>query len=266
MAEFPAFPLFTDAYLGDTTHLTTFEHGAYLLLLIVSWRSKDGILPDDDAMLARYTRTSFDKWRKLRPILAPFFQICDGQWSQARLQDELQHLRSRKLQQSEAGRASVQSKSLKRLNRQSTHVDPSLQRNVNETSTPTPTPTPIKEDVTNVTSKKGRVRGERLSNDWSPTRALPQAVFDLATQWPPDRLDRELDGFRDYWTSRTTDAARCDWDKVWHNRIRDQHDRVMRETRNGTANRNGNSAGRATKPDGFMSALRQVADAGTDGL
>ena len=53
MAQFPVLPLWTDAYLGDTTHLTTIEHGAYMLLLMVSWRSPDCRLPDDDAMLAR---------------------------------------------------------------------------------------------------------------------------------------------------------------------------------------------------------------------
>jgi hypothetical protein len=39
MAEFPALPLWTDAYLGDTRHLSQSEHGAYLLLLITAWRT-----------------------------------------------------------------------------------------------------------------------------------------------------------------------------------------------------------------------------------
>ena len=43
MAEFPALPLWTDAYLGDTTHLTTIEHGAYLLLLMTAWRTADAL-------------------------------------------------------------------------------------------------------------------------------------------------------------------------------------------------------------------------------
>ena len=53
MAEFPALPLFTDALLGDTTHLDATEFGAYLLMLIVAWRSPDCALPDDDRYLAR---------------------------------------------------------------------------------------------------------------------------------------------------------------------------------------------------------------------
>lgn len=141
MAEFPALPLFTDAYLGDTTHLSTFEHGAYLLLLIVSWRSSGCCLPDDDMLLARFTRMTRDKWRKVRPVLEPFFTVRDGFWHQARLQDELQHLRSQRAQQSKAGKASAAAKSLKRANRDSTGVDAPLQRNGNGGSTPTPTPT-----------------------------------------------------------------------------------------------------------------------------
>jgi uncharacterized protein YdaU (DUF1376 family) len=140
MAEFPALPLFTDAYLGDTTHLSTLEHGAYLLLLIVSWRSPGCALADDDALLARYTRLTRDKWRKVRPILEPFFTVRDGYWHQARLQDELQHLQSRRKQQSEAGSASAAAKSLKRTNRGSTTVGKPLQRNGNDRSTPIPTP------------------------------------------------------------------------------------------------------------------------------
>ena len=39
MADFPALPFFTDAYLGDTQHLTLEEHGAYQKLLYIAWRS-----------------------------------------------------------------------------------------------------------------------------------------------------------------------------------------------------------------------------------
>jgi uncharacterized protein YdaU (DUF1376 family) len=143
MAEFPALPLFTDAYLGDTTHLSTFEHGAYLLLLIVSWRSSGCCVADDDALLSRYTRMTRDKWRKVRPILEPFFMISDGFWHQARLQNELQHLQSRREQQVAAGNASAIAKSLKRGKRGSTPVGTPSQRKGNEPPTPISYPVPL---------------------------------------------------------------------------------------------------------------------------
>lgn len=140
MAEFPALPLFTDAYLGDTTHLSTFEHGAYLLLLIVSWRSPGCCLPDDDSLLSRYTRMTRDKWRKVRPILEPFFTIRDGFWHQARLQDELQHLRSQREVRSEAGKAGNAAKSLKRTNRSAANGNAERSQNSSKPNAPTPTP------------------------------------------------------------------------------------------------------------------------------
>lgn len=76
-------------------------------------------------------------------------------------------------------------------------------------------------------------KATRISENWAPAKPLPTEVSSLVAQWPPGRERRELEGFRDYWISRQRDAARTDWDRTWWNRIRDQHDRIMRENRNG---------------------------------
>ncbi|WP_222184766.1 YdaU family protein [Geminicoccus harenae] len=87
MADFPAMSFYTDAYLADTTHLTTEEHGAYLLLLFAAWRSPGCSLRGDDTFLARVAKVTPDRWRKrLRPILAPFWRIRDGIWTQKKQQ------------------------------------------------------------------------------------------------------------------------------------------------------------------------------------
>lgn len=88
MAQFPMFPLWTDAYLADTTHLSTVEHGAYLLLLITMWRSGDKALPNDDVRLARFARLRLDQWRRMKPTILAFFEIDGGCIRQARLTDE----------------------------------------------------------------------------------------------------------------------------------------------------------------------------------
>lgn len=195
MAEFPALPLFTDAYLGDTTHLSTFEHGAYLLLLIVSWRSPGGCLPDDDALLARYTRMTRDKWRKTRPILAPFFTVENGYWHQARLQDELQHLQSRREQQSNAGKASAAAKSLKRANRGSTPVRKPLQRNGNGDATPIPTPSSVDKSTA----------ADAAPIDHDPVKELfDLGVTILTAAGTPDKQARSLIG---KWRKAKGDAA-----------------------------------------------------------
>ena len=78
MAEFPAMPLWTDSYFADTTHLTSIEHGAYFLLLMAAWRSKTHMLPDDDKLLAKYSRLHIQQWRRIRPHLNHSFEIKKG--------------------------------------------------------------------------------------------------------------------------------------------------------------------------------------------
>lgn len=90
MAEFPYLPLWTDAYLADTRHLSTEEHGAYMLLMMEAWRRPSCALPDDDRLLARLSGLSEDAWQRAKPIVMAFWTF-DGrskEWRQKRLMKE----------------------------------------------------------------------------------------------------------------------------------------------------------------------------------
>lgn len=105
MAQFPALPLWTDAYLADTTHLSATEHGAYLLLLMSMWRTPDTRLPNDDDKLSRLARVTRGQWNKMKPTIMAFFKI-DGEWIyQGRLTDEAQAVRQKSKRQSDKVKA-----------------------------------------------------------------------------------------------------------------------------------------------------------------
>jgi uncharacterized protein YdaU (DUF1376 family) len=88
----PAVPLFPDAYLYDTRHLSLEEHGAYLLLLLAAWRMPDCALPDDDARLARILSISGKRWAKLKPTIMQFWHLENGHWTQKRLLQERRYV------------------------------------------------------------------------------------------------------------------------------------------------------------------------------
>ena len=80
----PWMPLYVGDYLGDTGHLTTAQHGAYLLLMMHYWRK--GELPDDDRQLCKITKLSLRTWCEYRPTLQDFFY--EG-WKHKRIDAEL---------------------------------------------------------------------------------------------------------------------------------------------------------------------------------
>lgn len=81
-------PLWIGDYLADTTHLTTEQHGAYLLLLMAYWR-RGAPLPADDHSLCAQAKVTMYKWKALRPVMAAFFDEVEGKWVSKRADAEL---------------------------------------------------------------------------------------------------------------------------------------------------------------------------------
>lgn len=87
MAQFPCLPLWTDALLADTSHLSDAEFGRYMRMLILIWRTPGCRVPNDDAWLTRH----LPRTPTIEDIRATVFEYCqtDGNFiTQKRLKRE----------------------------------------------------------------------------------------------------------------------------------------------------------------------------------
>jgi len=91
-------PLYVGDYLGDTGHLSTAQHGAYLLLMMHYWRQ--GGLPEDDKQLAAITKLPLRIWLDSRDIIQAFFY--DG-WRHKRIDEELAKMQAKTDRRAAAG-------------------------------------------------------------------------------------------------------------------------------------------------------------------
>ena len=80
----PWMPLYVGDYIADTAHLSTAEHGAYLLLMMHYWAK--GKLPTEDTQLARIARMTTKEWANARSVIAAFFS---ADWKHGRIEFEL---------------------------------------------------------------------------------------------------------------------------------------------------------------------------------
>ena len=131
MAVVPYMPLYVADYLGDTSHLSTLEHGAYLLLILNYWQ-RGKALPATNERLANVARLSNEEWLNVRPTLAEFFHEKDGLWFQKRLEKELEHFREVSNHNRIGGIASGVSRRKKRQN-QSNERSANVERTRNQT-------------------------------------------------------------------------------------------------------------------------------------
>jgi uncharacterized protein YdaU (DUF1376 family) len=96
-------PLAIGDYLADTSHLSTIEHGAYLLLLMHYWRK--GPLPNDLGKIAQIAKLAPDAWSIAQGLLAEFFKLHDdGLYHQKRSDREIEKWQSKRLKAKEKAR------------------------------------------------------------------------------------------------------------------------------------------------------------------
>lgn len=129
MAVIPYMPLYIADYLADAAHLTTLEHGAYLLMIMTYWQTGKP-LPDDDKKLAAITKLNFTNYKKIKAHLKEFFLSENGHLIHKRIEQELSEFREKSDMARLAGIMSGKSRR-KKTNGRSTDV----QRTFNERST-----------------------------------------------------------------------------------------------------------------------------------
>lgn len=105
MAETDAWmPLYVSDYLRDTQHLSTAEHGAYMLLILYAW-GQDGRLTKDTERLRRVAKMTPKEWRVSWPVLREFFDEDGDGFRHGRIERERAKAADIVDKRREAGRA-----------------------------------------------------------------------------------------------------------------------------------------------------------------
>jgi len=195
-------PLFTDAYLGDTTHLTTLEHGAYLLLLIVAWRN-GGHLPHDDKVLAKYARVTGQQWRRLKPVILAFFEVEGASIFQRKQRRTYDAVRQQHELRSNAGRSGGLAKSLKTKERALAEPQQTPSKSL---ASKTKTKLEEREDKSSPKKAVAWTDGMGAPDDW-----LEWAQAEMG--WPTAVAKREATKFLDYALAHR--RTYVDWKAAW---------------------------------------------------
>lgn len=87
MAALPYMQLYIADYLADTMHLSTEEHGAYLLLMFNYWQTGKAIPKN---RLAKIARMSDERWKVIEGTLSEFFDDDGEQWIHLRIENDLE--------------------------------------------------------------------------------------------------------------------------------------------------------------------------------
>lgn len=197
MAEFAALPLFTDAWIADTAHLTRAERGLYHDMLVLCWRSPECRMPNEIDWIAAKLRCSPDEVATIEKLIAEFLSSTGNWLTQKRLKKEFQYLRDRRKKLSELAK--------RRWNKEKT-TSPRNAQNTGCSIAPTPTPTPSK--------NKKEPKGSFSRHDkWEPSVPTWLAVKDLG--FSDDDQNFMLAEMRDWATANG--KLKKDWDATYRN-------------------------------------------------
>lgn len=202
-------PLYIGDYLGDTLHLTTRQHGAYLLLLMSAWRL-GGKLPGDDSALAAIAKLERSQWKQDKPAIAPFFEVTPTAWVQGRLLRELERAEGHVDKRREAGKAGAEARWQKDANASGKRngkrtAEPMAKRSdglwqndgpspsPSERENPTPPPSPQPASGGPDWARWGVALKAVMAEFWPNDQRVEMAQTGVCATWVADGLDLELD-------------------------------------------------------------------------
>lgn len=207
-------PFYVTDYLGDTMHLSTTQHGAYLLMLLACWKA-GGDLPDDDTQLASITRLTAGEWKKSAPVLRRFFDAADGLLSHGRVKKELEKAKELSEKRASIGKLGGRPPKEKLTE---TNRFPDAEAKANQTETPSPSPI-------HPSLRSGRKSASELAcpsdvdaQTWSDWLALRKAKKAPVTETVLNGARAEsvaagmtLDAFLQVWCTRGSQGLQADW-------------------------------------------------------
>jgi len=145
MAALPYIQLYVADYLADTVHLSTEEHGAYMLLIFNYWQTGKPIPKD---RLESITKLPNGRWTDVERTLNEFFiEGENGEWIHPRIDEDLERVKAKSDQASKAGKASAVKRKGSKRNGRSTSTKKPVQRPVIYTDTETDTETEVIETI-----------------------------------------------------------------------------------------------------------------------
>lgn len=103
MAALPYIQLYVADYLADTAHLSTEEHGAYILLIFNYWQ-RGQALNNIKERLGSICKLTPEAWERVKPTLAEFFQIEGDVWFHQRIEADLAAVAEKSRKASDAGK------------------------------------------------------------------------------------------------------------------------------------------------------------------
>lgn len=208
MSAFPSLPLFTDAFIADTGHLSAQETGAYLMLLMVAWRSPDCRLADDDDKLARWARVDRRTWKRLKPTVMEFWTLREGFWTQKRLTQERDIVSKR----ADAARANGKHGGRPKSLEDNEPNNPTGSRSLTQQKAPNPNPSrsSLRSDQD---SRSARARGVKtpIDPDWQPDARDTDAAITIGLS--RESIKREAAQFVDYCLVYEVESA--NWRASW---------------------------------------------------
>lgn len=264
MAALPYMQLYVADYLADTMHLTTEEHGAYLLLIFNYWQTGK---PIPVSRLARITRLSNERWTDVERSLVEFFNERGNEWVHDRIERDLDAVHATQAQRIAAGKASAEARKQA--------AKPRKARSVNARSTPVEKASNGK--ATNKEEKRGEEskelnleRGAYFAmplEGWEPEPKSFKAICFANAVKPESITQEQLAAFRSYWSVRPEkeqSQAQWEYQLVQHLNHQAQYAKASGSTADGQSRSENTAAGQRPARQRSLSAVDQVRAAITE--